>query len=147
MFGAAAAYGVAYFPVGYGATEQDPTGGLGAIDLATGKILWFASPMVAPCSWGKEGCSSAQAAAITAMPGIVFSGSASGHIRAYAMTDGKVVWDYDTAREVPAVNGVLARGGPMGRSGQTIAGGMLYVNAGGGYGQGDALLAFSVDGK
>jgi polyvinyl alcohol dehydrogenase (cytochrome) len=147
VFGAAAASGVVYVPIGYGASDRDPTGGLVALDLRTGKILWSATPIVVPCAWGKNVCSPAQAAAVAAMPGIVFSGSADGHIRAYSMKDGRVVWDYGTGKGVQAVNGVMARGGPIGRSGQTVAGGMLYLNAGGGYGQGDALLAFSVDGK
>ena len=45
---------------------------------------------------------------MTAIPGVVFSGSADGHLRAYAAGTGKVLWDVDTAREFQTVNGAPA---------------------------------------
>ena len=82
------------------------------------------------------------------IPGVVFSGSMDGHIRAYSTEDGKVLWDYDTAGEFETVNGVIGRGGSLDTAGPTIAGGMVFVNSG--YGQwggmpGNVLLAFSVE--
>jgi polyvinyl alcohol dehydrogenase (cytochrome) len=47
------------------------------------------------------------------MPGAVFSGSMDGHLRAYATTDGKILWDSDTARELATVNGVTGKGGAL----------------------------------
>ena len=84
------------------------------------------------------------------IPGVVFSGSMDGHIRAYAAKDGKVLWEYDTAREFQTVNGVKGQGGSLDTAGPTIAGGMVFVNSG--YGQwggmpGNVLLAFSVEGE
>jgi polyvinyl alcohol dehydrogenase (cytochrome) len=84
------------------------------------------------------------------IPGVVFSGSSDGHLRAYATATGKIVWDYDAVREYQTVNGVPARGGSIDGPGPVIAGGMLFVNSG--YGAmggipGNVLLAFSVDGK
>ena len=87
---------------------------------------------------------------VTAIPGVVFSGSVDGHLRAYSAATGEVVWDMDTAREYETVNGQKARGGSLDAAGAVIVGGTLYVNSG--YGQwggmpGNVLLAFSVDGK
>jgi polyvinyl alcohol dehydrogenase (cytochrome) len=125
----------------------DPTqgGGLTALDVATGERVWFAAPPVCPES--AEVCSPAQPAAVTAMPGAVFAGAVDGHIRAYSAADGRVLWDYDTAREYATVNQVAARGGSIDGAGPVIAGGRLYVTSG--YGRnggmaGNVLLAFEV---
>ena len=44
------------------------------------------------------GCSPAQMAPPTAIPGVVFAGSLDGHLRAYDARDGKVIWDFNTAQ-------------------------------------------------
>ena len=69
-------------------------------------------------------------AAVTALPGVVFSGSVDGHLRAYATGDGKIVWDFDTAREFKTVNGVPGRGGAMDAGGPVVDGGMVFAGAG-----------------
>jgi polyvinyl alcohol dehydrogenase (cytochrome) len=84
------------------------------------------------------------------MPGVVFSGSVGGFMRAYSTLDGKILWTFDTIREFETVNGVKGKGGALDTAGPAIAGGMLFVPSG--YGQwggspGNVLLAFSVDGK
>jgi polyvinyl alcohol dehydrogenase (cytochrome) len=122
-------------------------GGLFALRLGTGEKVWSATP--APCGDRKR-CSPAQSAAVTVIPGVVFSGSLDGYLRAYSAATGEVIWDVDTAQEYDTVNGQKARGGSLDAAGAVIAGGMLYVNSG--YGQwggmpGNVLLAFSVDGK
>jgi polyvinyl alcohol dehydrogenase (cytochrome) len=122
-------------------------GGLFALDAATGKKVWTAPP---PVCGERPNCSPAQSAAITTIPGAVFSGSVDAHIRAYSTKDGKVIWDFDTAREYQTVNGITAKGGSMDGPGPTIVDGMVYVPSG--YGSwgglpGNVLLAFSVDGK
>jgi polyvinyl alcohol dehydrogenase (cytochrome) len=118
-------------------------GGLTALDLKDGRKVWYAAPP--PCS-AAPGCSPAQSAALTAIPGVVFSGSLDGHLRAYAADDGRVVWDVDTVRDYKAVNGVTGRGGSLDGPGPVIAGGMLFVNSGysrfGGM-PGNVLLAFA----
>lgn len=136
-------------PFGKSALRLDPTagGGLFALKLTTGEIVWKTSP--SPCG-EKPACSPAQPAAVTLIPGVVFSGSLDGHLRAYATEDGKIIWDIDTVREYKTVNGVRAIGGSMNGPGAVIAGGMLYVNSGyadWGGSPGNVLLAFSVDGK
>lgn len=64
-----------------------------------------------------------------------------GHLRGYSTIDGKILWDYDTARLYEAANGVTAKGGPLDRGGAVVVAGTVFVNSG------DALLAFSLDGK
>jgi polyvinyl alcohol dehydrogenase (cytochrome) len=123
-------------------------GGLLALDLKTGKIAWSAKP--AACADGRSDCSPAQSAAVTAIPGVVFSGSVDGHLRAYSTATGELRWDVDTAHEFPTVNGKPARGGSMDAAGPAVVNGMVFVNSG--YGQwggmpGNVLLAFSVDGR
>jgi polyvinyl alcohol dehydrogenase (cytochrome) len=129
------------------ATEPDPEagGGMFALRLDTGEQIWTAPPQ--PCR--RTRCSPAQSAAVSAMPGVVFSGAVDGHLRAYSTTTGAVLWDFDTVGPQQTVNGVAARGGSLNVGGPAISGGMVFVNSG--YVQngmpGNVLLAFSVDGK
>jgi polyvinyl alcohol dehydrogenase (cytochrome) len=120
-------------------------GGLVALRLSDGKELW--RTVVSGCS-DNAGCSPAQPAAVTMIPGVVFSGSRDGHLRAYETGEGHVIWDFDTARDFPTVNGVKARGGSMDSGGPAIADGMLLTNSGyamfGGM-SGNVLLAFGVN--
>jgi polyvinyl alcohol dehydrogenase (cytochrome) len=124
-------------------------GGIMALDIETGKSLWRVPAFDPVCSWGKDSCSAAQAASISAIPGVVFSGSLDGHLRAYATDTGKTIWDFDAAHGFDAVNGGKAKGGAISGYGQTIAGGMVYLNSGGGYfgPPAAALLAFGVEGR
>jgi polyvinyl alcohol dehydrogenase (cytochrome) len=123
------------------AQPANAEGSLTALDMTTGAARWHAASPQPACSWGEHNCSHAQAQAITVMPGSAFSGSMDGHLRAYSTIDGKIQWDFDTAREFQTRNGIKASGGPLDRGGATIVNGMVYVNSG------NALLAFSVDGK
>jgi polyvinyl alcohol dehydrogenase (cytochrome) len=130
-------------------TDADPKrgGGMYALRLDTGKQVWYTPPI--GCG-EKKRCSPAQSQAVTAIPGVAFSGSVDGHLRAYSATDGKIMWDVDTAMDYKTVNGVTGRGGSLDGAGPVVGGGMLYVNSGyssaGGM-PGNVLLAFSVDGK
>jgi polyvinyl alcohol dehydrogenase (cytochrome) len=128
--------------------DPDKGGGLHALDAATGATLWTAPPSRA-CA-DRKNCSPAQSGAVTATPEYVLSGSVDGHMRAYATTDGKVLWDYDTVRPFTTVNNVKASGGSLDSGGPTVAGGMIYVNSGYGlYGgqPGNVLLAFAPAGR
>jgi polyvinyl alcohol dehydrogenase (cytochrome) len=124
--------------------ETDPKigGGLFALRIATGEKVWSAPP---PACGDRKNCSPAQSAAITAIPGAVFSGSVDGHMRAYSSKDGRILWDYDTVREFKTVNGLTAKGGSMDGPGPVAINGMLYVPSG--YGNwggnpGNVILAF-----
>ena len=121
-------------------------GGLFALQLATGEKLWSALPPPGGCTVPR--CSPAQSAAVTAIPGMIFSGALDGHLRAYSASDGRIVWDFDTVRDFPTVNGIPARGGSLDGPGPAVAGGILVVNSGYAYFNGipgNALLAFGVE--
>jgi polyvinyl alcohol dehydrogenase (cytochrome) len=130
-------------------TEANPQagGGMFALSLEKGERIWSSPP---PVCGERKRCSPAQSAAVSAIPGVAFSGSVDGHLRAYSAKDGTIIWDYDTAREFTTVNGVSGRGGSMDGPGPAIGGGMIFVNSGyaiwGGM-PGNVLLAFSVDGR
>ena len=129
------------------ALDPKSGGGLFALDTATGHKVWAADP---PDCGARPSCSPAQSAAVSTIPGVVFSGSEDGRLRAYSTSDGKVIWTFDTAVEFTTVNGLKTTGGSMDGPGPVIAGGMLYVDSG--YGNwgglpGNVLLAFSIDGK
>jgi len=120
-------------------------GGLTALRIADGSTIWHAPPIVcAPAA--PTGCSPGQSAAVTGIPGVVFSGSMDGHLRGYAAEDGKVIWDFDTAREFQSVNGVKASGGSIDGPGAVVVNGMAFINSGysrfGGM-PGNVLLAFA----
>jgi polyvinyl alcohol dehydrogenase (cytochrome) len=123
-------------------------GGLFALRLHTGEQVWSAKP--ASACGDRKGCSPAQSQAVTAIPGVVFSGSLDGHLRAYSTATGESLWDVDTVRDYTTLNGQMAHGGSLDGPGPVVADGMLYVNSG--YAQfggtpGNVLLAFSVDGR
>ena len=133
------------------AFEKAPgeAGGVAALRAADGDVVWRSGPIQDTCG-SRLGCHTAQPGAVTAIPGVIFSGSLDGHIRAYATDTGNIIWDVDTVGEFDTVNGVPARGGALNGPGATIAGGMLYVSSGYGllgYMPGNLLLAFSVDGQ
>jgi polyvinyl alcohol dehydrogenase (cytochrome) len=132
-----------------GTLVLNPTagGGLFAVNAATGRQVWHTPH---PGCHDRAGCSPAQSAAVTAIPGAVFSGSLDGHLRAYATGNGRIIWDVDTARQYETVNGVKGNGGSIDGPGPVVADGMLFTNSGYGFvggAPGNVLLAFSVDGK
>jgi polyvinyl alcohol dehydrogenase (cytochrome) len=130
-----------------GGLNAEAGGGLFALRLTDGKQAWLSRPNA--CA-EKPSCSPALSAPAAAIPGAVFGGSIDGHFRAFASTDGHVLWDFDTARDFDTVNGVKARGGSIDVGGAAIANGVVVTTSG--YGQwggmrGNVLLVFSVDGK
>ena len=138
-----------YVPVAdvFGANRKP---GLTALKIATGEKVWYVPAPPAKCSWGTTRCNNSQSAAATVIPGVVFSGTVDGHLRAYSTRDGSIIWDVDTAVPVATVNGGETKGGTLDGGGPTVANGVLYANSG--YGRivgqaGNLLLAFTVDGK
>ena len=140
-----------------------PMPGLSAIDPATGKLLWSTPAPVATCHYagdrskdrGGGACVRAQSQAPSVIPGVVFSGTMDGWLRAYDAASGKILWaDSTTERTYDTVNQVKGQpGGSLDGLGAAVAGGRLFVMSGfngaantGGNGT-NVLLAYSVDGK
>ena len=113
-------------------------GGVGAIDIATGKRLW-----VNPLDTEKK---VSYASATTAFPGVVLQGSSDGKLTAVSTSDGALLWSFETRREFQTVNRVKARGGSISAPGPIVADGIVLVGSGyavlGGT-PGNVLLAFS----
>jgi polyvinyl alcohol dehydrogenase (cytochrome) len=113
-------------------------GGMGAVDLATGKRLWL-SPLNAAQKVS-------YASATTGLPGVLLQGSSEGKVQAVSMADGTVLWAFDTQQEFETVNGVKAHGGSISAPGPVVADGMVFVGSGyavlGGK-PGNVLLAFA----
>jgi polyvinyl alcohol dehydrogenase (cytochrome) len=129
------------------ALDPQQGGGLTALRVQDGSKVWYAAPK--PCPTGAPaGCSPAQPGAVTLIPGVVFATSYDGHIRAHAAADGKVLWDYDTAREFATVNHVPAHGGSIDGPGPVVVNGLVLIGSGyprnGGM-TGNVLLAFGAD--
>ena len=144
QWGAAVDGDRAYFPVSDIRTPKP--GGLHAVGLITGERAWYVPPPPLKCATG-TGCSAALISAPTLIPGVLFSGSNDGALRAHSTKDGSVIWEFDTNREFETLNGVRAGGGAIQGPGPTIVGGMLYLNSG--YGDhlgrpGNVLLAFEI---
>lgn len=128
--------------------KVNPQPGISALKIATGEKVWHVPTPQVQCANGTR-CARAQSAAVTAMPGAVFSGAIDGHLRAYDSSSGEILWDFNTAAEFDTVNGVKAKGGSIDAGGTVIANGMVLVNSGyGTWGMpGRVLLVMTVDGK
>lgn len=115
-------------------------GGMGALDIATGKRLWL-NPLDSAhgASYGS---------ATSAFPGVALQGSSDGRVQAVATSDGALLWSFDTRREFQTVNGVQAKGGSINAQGPIVADGMVIVGSGfavvGGT-PGNLVAAFAVE--
>jgi len=129
----------------WGAAVNDETayfgltkGGIGALDIAAGKMRWT-NPM-------ESARKVSYASATTAFPGAVLQGSSDGRIQAVSSEDGKLLWSFETQRDFDTVNRVKARGGSISAPGPIVADGLVLVGSGfavlGGT-PGNVLLAFS----
>jgi polyvinyl alcohol dehydrogenase (cytochrome) len=118
-----------YIPVSDVLSSANESGGLFALTIAAGDKVWHTPHPHLDCTAGR-GCSGAQSAPIAVIPGAVFSGSVDGHFRAYSTIDGRIIWDYNTAREFDTVNGVKAKGGSIDAAGPAIADGLVVTNSG-----------------
>lgn len=130
------------------AKSGPPRPGLYALDPGSGDVLWQ-SPADDVCK-GRGSCDPGILASIAAIPGAVFAGHMDGRVRAYDSATGRVLWQFDTDRELAGLGGAAAHGGSIGGGGPVVHDGMVYANSG--YGMyfhmaGNALIAFSVDGK
>jgi len=139
-----------YFANADASWGPEQAGGLTAVMIQNGERVWSTRPPPIPCKGDRDfNCIQAQSAAVTAIPGVVFSASSNGIMRAYASADGKIIWEYNAAHEYTTVNGVAAKGGGINGPGAVVVGGMLFMTSGyaalGGGSPGNVLLAFGVD--
>ncbi len=144
-WGSAADDTTAYIPVSDVLTPPNEAGGLFALKLTDGQTLWHTPAPKLECNTGR-GCTGAQSAPVSVIPGVVFSGSVDGHMRAYSTRDGSILWDFNTVREYDTVNKVPAKGGSIDAAGPAIADGLLITNSGYALWRGlpgNVLLAFS----
>ena len=135
LFGWAADERAAYFGL-----QGQGGGGMAAVRLADGKVLWQT-----PLDWVKGG-RVGYPAATSAFPGVALVGGNDGKLIAVSTADGSRLWDFDTAKAFDTVNKVKANGGSFGSAGPTAAEGMLF--AGSGYAvsftkPGNVVLAFA----
>jgi polyvinyl alcohol dehydrogenase (cytochrome) len=126
VFGGAADDQHAYFGMRGGRAGALPIGGVSAVRLSDGVEQWF-RPTPAQESMKIH---SGITAALTVIPGVVFSPGLDGMLRAFSTLDGTPIWDYDTTQEQETVNGVKAKGGSIGSAGATVADGMVFVTSG-----------------
>jgi len=135
------------------APSEDRRPGVSAYDILSGKELWHTPALEGECVdlSGRVTCTNGHSSAITAIPGVVFSGALNGIFQAYSSVDGQELLMIDMNKLVlESVNGITVRGGKMDGGGPVVAGDTLFVNVG--YGgipgqPGNVLLAISVDGE
>lgn len=153
-WGIAADQDKVYAPVADQGVPMDRNkAGLYALNVADGKLVWQADAVKPPkCSWQGR-CGPGFSAAVTVIPGAVFSGSLDGHLRAFDTATGAKLWDFDTAAQpYKTVNGKDAKGGAIDATAPVIVDGVLYQHVGysgyAGSARGEnVLIAFSPDGK
>lgn len=147
-----------------------PAPGLYALDAVTGKVLWE-HPVNRDCDFPMEhaplvGLAQVRAgggqplaeqyrcsfyyglsAATTVTPELAFSGALDGHVRAFDIRNGELLWQAATAVPLRGDNGVDGHGGAIDVTGQVVYDGWLYVLSGYSmFGQlpGNVLLAYRV---
>jgi polyvinyl alcohol dehydrogenase (cytochrome) len=120
----------AYVPVSDVLAPGPEAGGMRAVKLATGEQVWSTPAPKLECTGMARGCTGAQSAPASVIPGVVFSGSVDGHLRAYSTADGSIIWDFNTAKEFDTVNHVPAKGGSIDAAGPAIADGLVVTNSG-----------------
>jgi polyvinyl alcohol dehydrogenase (cytochrome) len=114
VWGGAAGGAHVYYPL------QQPSGGLKALDIQTGRVDWKAA-----INADRRG----QAGPASAIPGVVFTGGWDGILRAVD-AEGMVIWSFSAVRDFDTINRVAAKGGSFGCAGAVIAGGMVFAISG-----------------
>ena len=99
----------AYVAISDVAARANAQPGISALKLATGEKVWNTPAPKVTCA-PKAGCNPAQSAAVSVIPGAVFSGAVNGHFRAYSTKTGEILWDFDTAQSFDTVNKVPGQG-------------------------------------
>jgi polyvinyl alcohol dehydrogenase (cytochrome) len=141
----------------FGGTADDTSayfgmrsGGIVALDLASGHERWMHSMQALPTSTSIAPSRQAGiSAAVSTIPGVLLVGALDGSLRAFSTQDGSPMWTFDTEVSLPTVNGVHGQGGSIGNPGPVIANGTIFVTSGyvgyqGGQ-DGNLLIAFAAE--
>ena len=141
--------------------NYQPTPGVYVLDLDTGKVIWShkaergCTPKNGEQQRARRRSGSnrwpacprrfAFSAAASSTPDLAFASALNGHTMAFDLSDGTVLWEYDTVQQFDTVNGVEAHGGAIDSAGAQVVDDMLFVQSGYGmFGQmpGNVLLAY-----
>ncbi len=147
-FGMAAAGRQVFVPVSdytdASLSAEDARPGLYSVDAFSGELVW-SRPADNICGATPD-CDPGISAAISVTDGAVLAGHMDGRLRAYAITDGKLLWEHNTDRQFLSVAGRQARGGSFGGGTAPVAyQGLLYANSGYGlyfHRPGNALIVY-----
>lgn len=128
--------------------DKPKSPGLHAVDISNGNVLWSTIEKDRCGTFELRGCGPGLSAAITLTPEVVFAGTLDGWMKAYAKSDGRELWAYDTKRDYDAVNGVKAFGGAIDSDGPIIVEDQVFVSSG--YAkfaekEGNVVLAFKIE--
>ena len=125
--------------------DYDPTPGLFALDLAKGEKLWEYRQ--------DDNCIGANcprtslSSAVAVNDELVFASGLDGMVRAFDKEDGRVLWEYATAKDYGTIHGTPTKGGAIDNGGVVLAGDMVLIPSGYSlFGQlpGNALIALRV---
>jgi polyvinyl alcohol dehydrogenase (cytochrome) len=131
------------------------------LDLDTGKVIWShkaergctpengeqqrARRRSGGNRWPACPRQYAFSAAASSTPDLALASALNGRTMAFDLSDGTVLWEYDTVQQFDTVNGVEAHGGAIDSAGTQVVDDMLFVQSGYGmFGQmpGNVLLAY-----
>lgn len=135
---------------GQSVNVADYAPGLYAVNALNGAVKWSYAAK-ADCSGDRQKRvpTCARHAGFSTAPsvidGVVFAAGLDGYLYAFDKTNGKLLWQYDTARSYQGINGVEGEGGSIDAASISAANGLLLVNSGYGmFGQkaGNVLIAF-----
>ena len=132
-----------------------PQPAMNAVEIETGKLAWT-RPVQPDCGNGRQErfplCNERYglSAAPLVIDKSVVAGAIDGRLYIYDAASGDIVWQYDTLRDFPTLNGIEGKGGSIDSQSVFAGAGMLFVGSGyGAFGQapGNVLLAFRPKGK
>jgi len=128
-------------PTGPGGGDAKP--GLSAIAMDTGEVRWQYA-LDDACK-DRPNCRHGMSAAIMATDELIFGSALDGRLLINDARTGELVWQHDTWKKWPAVNGPDAQGGTIDVHGPYVADDMVFIQSGyGSFGQqgGNALIAY-----
>jgi polyvinyl alcohol dehydrogenase (cytochrome) len=147
---------VSVFPGPDGKPGPGQVAGLHAVEVDTGRVAWSFEPQP-DCSGDRpqriRNCAGGigLSGAATVIDGAVLAGSLDGFLRAFDAATGKLLFQFDTAREYETLNGVPGKGGAIDNASIVAANGYVFVNSGygllGNQTPGNVFLAFRPSSK